>query len=242
MKLAIMQPYFFPYIGYWQLINAVDTFVLFDDVQYIRHGWVNRNRVLKHGGGWQYITVPLLKHSLNELIRNIYVHDEKDWKSQILRQLEHYNYGYKNKALFYSETIDLLKNIFSKISNKNLTGINTVIIKEVCGYLDIKTQILISSDQKFNYEGVQDAGEWALRIAEQMNAQEYINPVAGRELFDLAKFQSSKIKLAFLKSDEVSYAQGKVFEPWLSIVDVLMFNGQTGTKNLLSKYSIEPAK
>lgn len=95
MKLAIMQPYFVPYIGYWQLIHAVDTFVLFDDVQFIRRGWVNRNRVLKHGGGWQYITVPLRKHSLNQLIKDIYVHGNKAWKKQILRQLDHYNYGKK---------------------------------------------------------------------------------------------------------------------------------------------------
>ena len=71
MKIAIMQPYFFPYIGYWKLIHAVDRFVTFDDAQYIRHGWVNRNRILKPGGGWQYIVVPLTKHSLTESIKNV---------------------------------------------------------------------------------------------------------------------------------------------------------------------------
>ncbi|MGC7846714.1 WbqC family protein [Desulforudis sp. 1088] len=89
MRAAVMQPYFSPYIGYWQLIHAVDTFVLFDDVQYIRHGWINRNRILKPGGGWQYI-IALKKHSKNDLIRNIQAHPTLEWKARILRQLEHY--------------------------------------------------------------------------------------------------------------------------------------------------------
>ena len=242
MKCAIMQPYFFPYIGYWQLIHAVDTFVLFDDIQFIRHGWINRNRVLKHGGGWQYITVPLRKHSRKELIKNIYSSPEKDWKTNILMQLAHYNYRYKNRAPFYETVIELLKSIFSKMSSENLTRINELIIKEICGYLDITTELLVSSDQKFNYEDVQDAGEWALRIAEQVTAQEYINPINGSDLFDPAKFLSSQIKLSFLMSDEISYAQGQVFEPCLSIVDVLMFNGKAGTQNFLNNYSIVSAQ
>ena len=239
-RAAVMQPYFFPYIGYWQLIHAVQIFVLFDDVQYIRHGWINRNRVLKHGGGWQYLTVPLKKHAKNELIKNVFAHDEIDWKVQILRQLAHYNY--KNKAPFYSETVELLNRAFSKITNGNITRINEVIIKEICRHLNIKTQIMVSSEQNFNYGNVQDAGEWALRIAEQMNAQEYINPISGANIFDLDKFKAIKIKLSFLRSDEIRYAQGPVFEPSLSIVDVLMFNGQAGTQSLLKNYSIEPTQ
>lgn len=240
MKLAIMQPYFFPYIGYWQLINTVDVFILFDDVQFIRHGWVNRNRVLKHGGGWQYITVPLAKHSMNEKIKNIYAHSVADWKLQVLRQLEHYNYAKRNKAPFYNEVLELLIRTFSKISlDEKVTTINALIIKEICSYLDISTTILISSEQQFNYESVQDAGDWALKIAEQMNADEYMNPIAGKDIFNPEKFQLSNIKLSFLRSDDINYNQGGVFEPWLSIIDVLMFNGRVGTQSLISQYSIE---
>ncbi|MDG0980790.1 MAG: WbqC family protein [Halieaceae bacterium] len=238
MKLAIMQPYFFPYIGYWQLINTVDVFILIDDVQFIRHGWVNRNRVLKHGGGWQYITVPLVKHSMNEKIKNIYAHSVADWKLQILRQLEHYNYAKRNKAPFYNEVFELLIGIFSKISlDDKVTTINALIIKEICSYLDISTSILTSSEQQFNYESVEDPGDWALKIAEQMNVDEYMNPIAGKDIFNPEKFQSSNIRLSFLRSDDINYNQGGVFEPWLSIIDVLMFNGKTGTKDFLSSYS-----
>jgi hypothetical protein len=237
MKLAIMQPYFFPYIGYWQLISAVDAFVLLDDVQYIRHGWVNRNRVLKHGGGWQYIMIPLQKHAVGESIKNIRPNDSEDWKSKILRQLEHYNY--RGGAPFYGETEALLREIFSKISNENLTGINAIIIRELCRHLEIGTQLMISSEKNFDYRSVSDPGDWALSIAVQMQAQEYINPIGGKDLFDPDKFSSHHVELSFLKSDEITYRNAAVFEPWLSIVDVLMFNGRKGTQALLPKYTVQ---
>lgn len=238
MKLAIMQPYFFPYIGYWQLIHEADIFILLDDVQFIRHGWLNRNRILKHGGGWQYITVPLRKYSKNELIKNIQIHNERDWKTQIMRQLAHYGFNKKNKANYYNDIIELLKIIFSKIQNDRLIDINTIIVKEICGFLNISTQVLIASQQGFDYTTVNDAGEWALRISEQMNAHEYINPIGGVDIFDPKKFLKSDIKLSFLKSNNISYTQGEIFEPWLSIIDVLMFNGKSNTQNILNKYSI----
>ena len=96
MKVAIMQPYFFPYIGYFQLIHAVDTFILFDDVQYIRHGWINRNRILKPVFGHQYIIAPLAKHQQKSLIKEISVIEGVAWKVKILLQIEHY----KKKAPF----------------------------------------------------------------------------------------------------------------------------------------------
>lgn len=238
MRLAIMQPYFFPYIGYWQLIHAADRFVLFDDAQYIRHGWVNRNRILKPGGGWQYILVPLKKHEATEQIKNVLAHPEKKWKELIIAQLAHY----KRKARFFDETIELVKDILFCNDEQSITSINFAIIKGMCAHLDINTEIIISSEQNFDYSEVGDAGEWALRIAEQMRATEYINPAAGAELFDSNKFSSSNIKLSFLRPDDIIYPQRGDFEPSLSIIDVLMFNGQAGTRNLLSKYSIEYAQ
>jgi len=240
MKLAIMQPYFFPYIGYWQLIAAVDTFILFDDVQYQRRGWINRNRILKHGGGWQYITVPVRKHLRSELIRNIYAKDDSSWKNQILRQLEHY--AYKKNAKFYNETVEIIKNIFKNITSERIVEINYELIMGICKYLDITTNVQISSSLNFNYKEVHDAGEWALRIAEQTHAQEYINPIDGAKLFDMNKFRSSNIQLGFLKKAEISYDQGQTFEPWLSIIDILMFNGPVGTQKLTNNFSIESAR
>ena len=233
-RLAIMQPYFFPYIGYWQLINAVDCFILFDDAQYMRHGWVNRNRILKPGGGWQYILVPLQKHEMKESIKNVQVHPEKQWRELIVGQLAHY----KKKARFFNDTIEIVKNILFGNDEQNIAAINYFTIRSLCAYLDIKTEIIVSSERTFDYSKVGDAGEWALRMTEQMGASEYINPASGAELFDFGKFSTSKIKLSFLKTDEIVYSQRGTFESSLSIIDVLMFNGVEGTKELLSKYSV----
>lgn len=235
MKLAIMQPYFLPYIGYWQLIHAADRFVLFDDAQYMRHGWVNRNRILKPGGGWQYILVPLKRHDVTASIKNVQVHPEKNWNNLIIAQLAHY----KKKARYFDETIEMLKEILFINNDQNIASINFSIIKKLYSYWDFGKNITLSSEQNFDYSNVGDAGEWALRIAEQMGATEYINPAAGAELFNREKFSSSNIKLSFLKSQDIFYSQHGVFEPSLSIIDVLMFNGIEGTKKLLECYSVE---
>ncbi len=234
MKVAIMQPYFFPYIGYWQLIHAVDCFVLFDDVQYIRHGWINRNRILKPGGGWQYILVPLKKHKLTEPIKNVQVHPEKEWKNLIIRQLKHY----KKKADYFSETNKMVKKLLFSTNENNIALLNKSIIKKLCDSLGLRKQIILSSQQEFDYSKINNAGDWALHIVEQMGGTEYINPIKGYGLFDLEKFLFHNIQLSFLSPHTIEYFQPSNFEPFLSIIDVLMFNGVEGTKKKLDQYSI----
>src|ERR1035437_4802284 len=193
MKIGIMQPYFFPYIGYFQLINVVDRFILFDDVQYIRHGWINRNRILKPSDGHQYITLALSEHNRDTLIRDINVKDGYEWKEKILRQIEHY----KKKSPFYTQVQQLLIQCFDS-TELNLTQLNGHFLKQVFNYIGIDFKIEISSVMKFDYSNVNDAGEWALRISEQIGATEYINPPGGIELFDKSKFEKSNIKLSFI--------------------------------------------
>ena len=236
MKVGIMQPYFFPYIGYWQLIYATDTFVLFDDVQYIRHGWINRNRIINPAGGWQYIQVPLAKHGHTELIRNIAARAGDDWRAKVLGQLDHY----RRRASHYSETVELISTALADLDDPRICRINFSILSAICRALGVDRKILISSECGFDYSGVTDAGEWALRIAEQLSAVAYINPISGAELFDAAKFTASGIQLHFLRSDDIIYPRRGTFEPWLSIIDVLMFNGVEGTKALLSRYTLHP--
>lgn len=235
MKVAIMQPYFFPYIGYWQLLNAVNEFVLFDDAQYIRHGWVNRNRILKPSGGWQYIVVPVKKHDLATPIKDVLPDSDKDWKGLIFRQLAHY----RKKAKFYGETMRLVEDALMNNSGESIAQINCLAIERLCRELNIETTIKLSSRQGYSYEDVSDPGEWALRMSEQMGADEYINPIGGSELFDKRKFKSSNIKLSFIESGEIVYSQGDGFQSSLSIIDVLMFNGIEGARKLLTRCRIE---
>lgn len=237
MKIAIMQPYFFPYIGYWQLIHAADCFVLLDDVQYIKHGWINRNRILKPGGGWQYVLVPLKKHALTESIKNVQALDNENWKERFIAQLAHYN----RKTPYFAEINQIIKDIIYINADVKIAAINFSIIKMLCKYFDLDKKIILSSEHHFDYSSVGDAGEWALRISEQVAASEYINPIAGKELFSKKKFSSCNIKLSFLRSDDIVYSQRGSFEASLSIIDVLMFNGIERTKELLKNYHIEHA-
>jgi len=235
MKVAIMQPYFFPYLGYFQLIVASDKFILFDDVQYIRHGWINRNRILKPVQDWQYIIVPLQAHNRDSLIKDIKVTEDEEWKLKISRQIEHY----KKKAPFYNATKDLLEKCFQE-TETNIAKLNGIYIKHICDYLNIPFEVLVSSELKFDYSHVTDAGEWALKISEQIGASEYINPLSGKELFDAEKFKKSAIKLRFLKPNDIGYSQRRngVVEVGLSIIDVMMFNSPEEINLLLKKYSI----
>ncbi len=238
MKLAIMQPYFLPYLGYWQLINAADVFILFDDVQFIRHGWINRNRILKPEKGWQYILVPLQKHPRTALIKDIQAHPDSDWKGKILRQLEHYRYGPRTRAPYYGEVRELLGELFSTMTSTSMVQINAHLMRGLCAYLDIQTQLKISSECGFDYGQVTDAGEWALKISQQVKALQYINPIAGRDLFAPDKFRDNGIELMFLHSQMCAYDQRRGFEPGLSLIDILMFTGREETKKMLESCTL----
>jgi WbqC-like protein len=234
MKLAVMQPYFFPYAGYWQLIIAADSLVLLDDTQYTRRGWINRNRILKPAGGWQYVTVPLERHSQKEPIRNIRAHETHDWKNTILRQLDHY----KRKAPHFDATIAIVRSILRSALDRRISQINFTVVQTMCAALGIKRNVMVSSKCNFDYSGVAEAGDWALRISEQLQAAEYINPISGAALYNADAFAASNVRLSFLRPEEIVYPQDGPFEPWLSIIDLLMFNGIEGTKALLSRYSL----
>lgn len=234
MKLGIMQPYFFPYIGYFQIINYVDKWIIFDDVQYINHGWINRNRILHPKEGWQYIIVPLKKHSRDEVIRNIEIDNSKIWDEKLLGQLTHY----KKKAPYYNETINVVKKGLS-IDTDSITELNANILSEICKYLKIEFNYQISSKCDFDYSNVNDAGEWALRICEQLGADEYINPSGGIDLFDKNKFNNSNINLKFMKLKDYKYKQRRdKFEAGLSIIDVMMFNSVEEVREMLMLYNI----
>lgn len=239
MKIAIMQPYFFPYLGYFQLINTVDQFILFDDVQYIRHGWINRNRILKPESGWQYIVAPLGTHNQKTLIRDIRLKNgTEEWKALILRQMAHY----KKRAPFYNEVVDVVNKCFD-VKESNVCRFNRECLLIVSDYLGIDANIKISSELNLDYSDVRDAGEWALRICEQLGAREYINPAGGKELFDPVKFTKSNIKLSFLSSELSKYSQKRStpFEAGLSMVDIMMFNSPDEIRFMLEEFRIEHA-
>ena len=233
MRLGIMQPYFLPYLGYFDLINITDKWIVFDKIQYIRHGWVNRNRILHPTEGWQYIGVPLEKHSRDSFISEIRVKD--GWGQRILGQLMHY----RKKAPFFGQIYEFLEQSF-QIDTEMLSEINISLLKSICDYLEISFDYQVFSKMNINMGEVNEPGDWALRISEVLGASGYVNPPGGEALFERSKFSHSGIELIIRRFPVFEYeCPGYSFEPNLSIVDVLMWNSKETIRDYLNKLKNE---
>lgn len=235
MRLGIMQPYFMPYIGYISLIKHTDEFILFDPVQFIRHGWIERNRTLKPGEGWQYIQVPLEKHDKNCLIREIRINNKENWKQKMLAQLQHY----KKTAPYYFKVTNLLKELFEG-DYPDIVSLNKRSLEMICAYLDITTPIRVFSEMDLQIEEVHAPDEWALNICKAIEgADEYWNPPGGQDFFDRSKYEKAGISLKFQTPMLEAYDQKRAaFEAGLSIIDVLMFNSPEEVNRMLDQYTI----
>jgi hypothetical protein len=220
MRLGIMQPYFFPYLGYFDLISRTDRWVVFDTAQYIRHGWVNRNRILHPVSGWQYIAAPVQKHHRDATIDSILVQAGRGWRDRVLAQLAHH----AKKAPCYAATIDLVRGCLDN-SELSLSRLNVAILDKVCRHLTVPFRYDFFSEMKLDLGPIDGPGDWALRISEALGASEYINPPGGEVLFDKARFEAAGIKLTIQKLKDITYpCDGYGFEPALSIIEVLMWN------------------
>ena len=214
MRVAIMQPYFLPYIGYWQLIGAVDVFVVYDNIKYTKKGWINRNRFLLNRKEAVF-SLPLRKDS-----------DFLDVKDRFLAPsfnrdelLNRFREAYR-KAPKFTTVMPLLEEIVGCPDNNLFAYIWHSIVK-VCAFLGIPTNILVSSTLSIDHS--LKGEEKVLAICQCLRAKTYINPIGGISLYDKQEFAEHGIELKFLKSNEVSYGQGgHEFIPWLSVADLLM--------------------
>jgi hypothetical protein len=228
--VAIMQPYFLPYIGYWQLFSIVDEFVAYDNIKYTKKGWINRNRYL-HGDNVKYFTIPLDKDSDFRDICERTVSKSFD-KSRLLNQLKaaYINAPYFNET--YGPVEEIVRheelNLFRYIFNS---------IQKMAAHLGISMKITISSDIDADHN--LKSGERVIAICKALNATKYINPIGGLDLYESKVFLDNGIKLGFLKTGSIAYNQSNgQFIPSLSIIDVLMFNGRESTKKMLRDYNI----
>ena len=235
MKIAIMQPYFLPYLGYFSLIKHTDKFILFDTVQFINRGWIERNRILKPSNGWQYISVPLIKHSRETKIQDIIIKNSFDWRDRIFRQLEHY----KKRAPYYYDTMDVLKEALN-IETESIVELNENALKVLCSYIGVKFESETFSKMDLKLNKVNAPDEWALNICRALgNVDEYWNPIGGLSFFDRMKYENANIKIKFLKFNMQRYSQRRAqFESGLSIVDVMMFNEPEKIDKMLDDYEL----
>ena len=228
MKLGIMQPYFMPYIGYFQLIKAVDEYVVYDDVNYIKGGWINRNNILVNGEK-KLFTIILRGASPYKLINEIEIGD--DFK-KFLKTIQ-LSYS---KAAYFDEVIILIEKIIS-FNNKNLSDFTANSILEIINFLDIKTKVHISSNLEKNIS--LKGKDKVINICEKLGATSYYNAIGGQALYEKIEFKAHGIDLFFLKSEIETYNQyNNCYIPNLSIIDVLMHNSKKETNRLLDCYSI----
>jgi len=226
MKIGIMQPYLFPYIGYFQLINAVDTFVIYDDVNYIKQGWINRNRILMNNAP-HYFTLSLKEASSFKKIYEIEIGTNIEKLKKTLLQVY-------NKAPFFTTIYPLLQEILD-YHDTNLARFITNSLIKISEYLGIQTRFYISSEQKIACD--LRGQKRVIAMINAFKANEYINAIGGMELYSREDFKREGIKLNFLRTSEIVYNQlSPTFTPNLSIIDVMMHNSFEQIKILLNDY------
>lgn len=231
MRIAIMQPYLFPYIGYFQLINSVDKFVVYDDVKFIKQGWINRNRILLNGEAYMF-SVPLSGTSSNKLIHEIKINNQYNWRKVLLKTLEH-NY---RKAPFFEPTIEIINEVLASDS-KDISRLCFNALRFLLPYLEIKTSIVETS--RIYQNNNLTAQSRVIDICMKEKASSYLNPINGEKLYNRDMFLKNGIDLHYLNSKLIEYKQFKnEFVPWLSIIDVLMFNSPSTIKTYLKNYDL----
>lgn len=233
MRLGIMQPYVFPYIGYFQLIHSVDKFVCYDDVTFIKQGWINRNRILLNNSD-HIFTVPLKSASSYKTIKETEINSQlyPKWRDKFFKTIEQ---AYK-RAPYCETVLPILHDVFdSEYSSISELAMNSIIT--VCAYLDIDKDTCTS--EVYNNTDL-SAQERVLDICRQEQASQYINVQGGKELYSKEAFAKEGIELLFIVPQKVEYKQyNEEFTPWLSIIDVLMFNNKAEiVNNILPKYAL----
>jgi hypothetical protein len=227
-----MQPYLFPYLGYFQLINFAELFVIYEDVSYIKQGWINRNNILVNGKSHLF-TVPLKDASSFKPINQTMINTDKysKWKTEFFRTLE-LNYC---RTPFYPIVIQVIEDVFrheyKMISELALSGITAV-----CSYLDIRTRIVSSA--KYGNSDLKGQDR-IISICEIENGDTYVNTIGGTELYSKEEFKRNGLDLFFLKPIPASYEQfNNGFVPMLSIIDVLMFNSVERAREMLNQFEL----
>ena len=226
MKLAVMQPYLLPYVGYFQLASSVDNFVIYDNIQYTKRGWINRNRYLR-GGEPATFTIPLQQGSTDLEIRQRLIANNYNPAKLLNQFFEAYR-----KARFFDQTIELLEQVL-KCKHDNLFEFLHHSLRLLFQHLSIDTSLLVSSQIPANHDEASQAR--LISICRAMQAKTYVNPVGGRDLYAHEEFAAQGVKLQFFQFAEREYPQfSSAFVARLSIIDALMFNSLDDIRTLIN--------
>lgn len=231
MKLAIMQPYFFPYLGYFQLIKAVDKFVIYDDVNFIKQGWINRNYILLNCKPTR-ITIPLQHASSFQTIFETKLSSTVEWRAKLLKTL----YQAYGQAPYFNDVFNRIELVIQQRCT-SISDLALASIRMVLEYLELSVDIQPTS---IHYQNCHLKGQnRILDICRQEGCKSYLNLSGGRALYDAQAFNNADIDLRFIQCKELQYPQfGCTFIPNLSILDVLMFNEKSQVNGYLDYYEL----
>ncbi len=231
-RIAVMQPYVFPYLGYFHLIDASSLFVFYDDVHYIKGGWINRNRILMNGSDCLF-TVPLSNASPNSLINETRLAVDDRWREKFRRTLTQ---AYQ-KAPYFSQVMPLVTSVFAE-SHCSVSDLAIRSMVQVCDYLGITFNYTRSSDCSPESKGM-DKADRLIEIVKAHGYKRYVNAAGGDKLYAKEYFESKGVELGFIESLPVEYRQhSNKFVPWLSIIDVMMFNDVGAIREFQKRYRI----
>lgn len=256
MTLAIMQPYFMPYLGYFQAIAAVDKYILYDNLAYIVNGWVNKNRIRQRNNPPSWLIVPIKQKSSYTLIADTQIDNSKPWKKKMLTSIR---LAYA-KADYLNEIMPLIEDILTS-EYDTISELNCQSIIKICKFLDLKTEVVTDRTPYLKIEeGLKliEGGDYSafpymnqthpikkaarpIAICKLEGSNHFVNAIGGTELYSKDEFAVYGIKLDFIQMHDIRYTQKCTdgsFEPCLSIIDVLMHNGKEKTKQLLTEYTL----
>lgn len=226
--VAIMQPYLFPYLGYYQLLHHVDIFVLYDDVNYIKRSFINRNTLLSNGKS-QRFTLPVINGSQNRLIKDVKFTNDSN---KLLKTIRH-NYA---RTPFFKDVFPLIESVLTQKA-RSVTELSRASLTQVMHYLDLSFDLRCSS--QLDYDRHAGAAGKLVSIVQHLGSQQYVNTIGGQSLYDKRDFRINGIMLSFIRMEDVNYLQGaQPFVTNLSIIDILMWCPKEQIRSLLNKYEI----
>ncbi|MGN0649971.1 MAG: WbqC family protein [Oscillospiraceae bacterium] len=232
ITLAVMQPYFFPYLGYFQVMNAADKYIVYDDVNYIKRGWANRNFILSNGAPSR-INIPVAHASQNKKFNETEILMENEWREKLLKTIE-MSYS---KAPYFDKVFPILSDIIC-FEEKCFSDYILHSFNLLCSYMGITTELILSSS--LDKDCSLKAEEKIIHICKIVGATDYLNSINGVPLYHYENFEEQGLHLHFHKiNDDISYSQfGNEFVPNLSIIDVMMFNSVEEIQQLLTQYTL----
>lgn len=234
-SVVLMQPYFFPYLGYYSLIDKADIFIVCDEVQYIRQGWMNRNRILNHNTEFSYISMPVVKAPQKTAIKDIRIDQKSPWKEKLRQDLMRY----RNHGCYYKDAMEVIEACLA-YETDSLTAFHVNSIKQVMAYVGIEGRIEVLTDMKLKLPEIQCADEWGLYVTKALGGQTYYNPPGGMSFYSSQKYTQNGVEILFVANKLAPYNQGRdYFVASMSIIDAMMFLSPSQILEQVKNYDIQ---